>query len=168
MFRFLVLHVCEREYVHAFARTRPDPVARAVARSIGQGVTMGHMADHCIGEPLNAQKSAMLPEGLVSEDKSWHIGELCAELPDDITKLILGTMQVKRRGFGLPDDMGGTGVQETHPKYSQSSSPLSGSYQSLRKRVMLHPGSLSRVLSPGYCHVHLLPSQETTSMEQRT
>lgn len=91
--------------VHAFARTISDPVARAVARAIGQGVATGHMADHCMGAALYAQKAVLLAGNLVSEEKAWQIEKLSVELPDDIIQLVLHTMQVKGRGLGLPDDM---------------------------------------------------------------
>ncbi|MDD1728478.1 MAG: hypothetical protein LUQ50_05345 [Methanospirillum sp.] len=89
---------------HAFARTIPDPVARAIARSIGQGVATGHMVDHCIGAALYAQKAVLLAENSVSDEKSWQIERLCCELPDDIIKLVLHTMQVKGKVLGLQDD----------------------------------------------------------------
>lgn len=90
--------------VHAFARTIPDPVARAVARAIGQGVATGHMADHCIGAALYAQKAVLLAGNSPSEEKAWQIGKLYSELPDDIIQLVLHTMQEKGKGLGLPDD----------------------------------------------------------------
>ncbi len=90
--------------VHAFAKTIPDPVACAVARSIGQGVATGHMADHCMGAALYAQKAVFLAGNPVSEEKAWQIEKLCRVLPYDITELVLHTMQVKARGLGLPDD----------------------------------------------------------------
>lgn len=90
--------------VHAFAKTIHDPVACAVARSIGQGVATGHMADHCIGAALYAQKAVILAGKPVSEEKVWQIEKLYPELPDDIIELVLYTMRVKARGLGLPDD----------------------------------------------------------------
>jgi len=56
--------------VHAFAKTIPNPVACAVARSIGQGVATAHMADHCIGAALYAQKAVLLAGNPVSEEKA--------------------------------------------------------------------------------------------------
>ena len=90
--------------VHNFAKTIQDPVACAVARSIGQGVATGHMADHCVGAALYAQKAVILAGYQASEEKAWQIEKLCRELPDDITKLVIHTMQVKAGGLGLPDD----------------------------------------------------------------
>ena len=90
--------------VHAVAKTIPDPVARAVARSIGHGVATGHMADHCMGAALYAQKAVMLAGKPVSEERKWQIEKLCGEIPDDITQLVTRTMQQKARGLGLPDD----------------------------------------------------------------
>ena len=90
--------------VHAFAKTIPDPVACAVARSIGQGVATAHMADHCIGAALYAQKAVLLAGNPVSEEKTWQIEKLSRELPDEIIQLVLHTIQVKGRGLGLPDD----------------------------------------------------------------
>lgn len=90
--------------VHAFAGTIHDPIARAVVRSIGQGVATGHMADHCMGAALYAQKAVLLTGKPVSEEKAWQIEQLCSEIQDDITELVIRTMQMKGRGLGLPDD----------------------------------------------------------------
>ncbi|WP_146201222.1 putative immunity protein [Methanospirillum lacunae] len=90
--------------VHRFAKTITDPVASAVVRSIGQGVATGHMADHCVGAALYAQKAVLLAGNQVQDEKAWQISKLCSELPEDITILVIQTMQVKRKGLGLPDD----------------------------------------------------------------
>ncbi|WP_319578327.1 putative immunity protein [uncultured Methanospirillum sp.] len=91
--------------VHAHAREIPDPLASAVARSIGQGVATAHMADHCIGAALYAQKAAILAGNKASEERAWQIEKLPSDLPDVIRELVIHTIQMKGRGFGLRDDM---------------------------------------------------------------
>lgn len=90
--------------VHAFAKTIDDPARRAVIRSIGQGVATGHMADHCIGAALYAQKAVFLAGNRISDEKTWQIEQLYLQLPDEIIELVLSTMQMKSRGLGLPED----------------------------------------------------------------
>ncbi len=91
--------------VHTFARTIPDPLARAIVRSIGQGVATAHMADHCIGAALYAQKAANLAGIKASEEKAWQIDNIPSDLPDDIKNLVIHTIQVKGRGLGFQDEM---------------------------------------------------------------
>lgn len=55
-------------HVHRFAQTVSDPVASAVVRSIGQGVATAHMADHCIGAALYAQKTVLLAGNEVQDE----------------------------------------------------------------------------------------------------
>jgi len=91
--------------VHAHAREIPDPLASAIVRSIGQGVATAHMADHCIGAALYAQKAAYLAGNRASEEKAWQIEQIPPDLPDAIRELVIHTMQIKGKGLGLRDDM---------------------------------------------------------------
>ncbi len=91
--------------VHAHAREMPDPLSSAIARSIGQGVATAHMADHCVGAALYAQKAAFLAGNKVSEERSWQVEKLPSDLPDAIRELVIRTMLIKGKGLGLRDDM---------------------------------------------------------------
>jgi len=73
--------------VHAFAKAVDEPVAYAVARAVGQGVATAHMADHCMGAALYAQKAVQLAGESVEKEKKLQVKEL-ADLPDDLAKLI--------------------------------------------------------------------------------
>ena len=90
--------------VHTFAKTIHDPVACAVARSIGQGVATSHMVDHCMGAALYAQKAVFLAGKPVSEEQAWQVEELRRELPDEIVKLVICTMKAKAMDLGLAND----------------------------------------------------------------
>ena len=61
---------------HAAAREIPDPVSKAIARSIGQAVSTAHMADHSPGAAwyaLRAVKQAGLPVG---SEKEWQLSRM--------------------------------------------------------------------------------------------
>lgn len=85
-----------------FAKTINDPVACAVARSIGQGAH-AHMADHCMGAALYAQKAVIMAGNSVSDEKAWQIEKLWGTAVW-YYRTVLRTMQVKARGLGLPED----------------------------------------------------------------
>ena len=62
--------------VHSFAKTIDNPVAHAVARAVGQGVATAHMADHCMGAALYAQKAVKLAGKSFEEERTWKIEKL--------------------------------------------------------------------------------------------
>lgn len=77
---------------HAAAREATDPVAVAIARSVGQAVATAHMADHSLGAAwyaLKAVKSAGKPEGV---EREWQD----AKLPVEIRNLVLTARQMKK------------------------------------------------------------------------
>jgi hypothetical protein len=85
---------------HKFAKTISEPVSCAVARAVGQGVATPHMADHCMGAALYAQKAVKLAGKSVKEEKHLQIRQL-ADLPDELAELIKGTLELKAKRFGL-------------------------------------------------------------------
>ncbi len=86
--------------VHAFAKTIDYPVAYAVARAVGQGVATAHMADHCMGAALYAQKALKLASKSFEEERTRQMEKL-EDLPVDLAKLIKSTMAIKAKGLGL-------------------------------------------------------------------
>lgn len=86
--------------VHAFAKTIGDPVARAIARAVGQGVATAHMADHCMGAALYAQKAIKLSGLSMDEEKSIQLKAL-EEMSQSLFELIEAAMKVKAHGLGL-------------------------------------------------------------------
>lgn len=77
---------------HTAAREATNPVAVAVARSIGQAVATAHMADHSMGAAwygLKAVKSAGKPEEV---EREWQD----TELPVEIRNLVLTAREMKK------------------------------------------------------------------------
>lgn len=88
--------------VHSFAKTIDNPVAYAVARAIGQGVATAHMADHCIGAALYAQKTLKVAGKSYKEESDWQMNELVnLKLPLDLITTIKRTIAIKAKGLGL-------------------------------------------------------------------
>ena len=86
--------------VHSFATRSFDPVVQAVARSVGQGVATAHMADHCVGAALYAQKVLKLAGKSYEEEKMWQVERL-NQLPKDLADLVRATLSNKEKGLGL-------------------------------------------------------------------
>ncbi len=86
--------------LHTFAREIGDPVAQAVVRSVGQGVATAHMADHCMGAALYAQRAIKLAGKCYEEERKWQLDAL-DQIPDELSDLIRVTLSTKARGLGL-------------------------------------------------------------------
>jgi hypothetical protein len=69
---------------HAVARDQANPVAVAVARSVGQAVATAHMADHSLGGALYALKAVAAAGGSMDEERKWQD----EHLPDDVRELV--------------------------------------------------------------------------------
>lgn len=69
---------------HAAAREQTNPVAVAVARSVGQSVATAHMADHSLGAALYALKAVAASGGSVDAERCWQDNQL----PDDVKELV--------------------------------------------------------------------------------
>lgn len=91
----------ESRAVHAFARTINNPISCLIARAIGHGVATAHMADHCMGAALYAQKALKLAGKPYEQEKSWQIEKLEDLLPDNLAQLIKETMEAKAKGLGI-------------------------------------------------------------------
>jgi len=83
---------------HAVARESENPVAMAVARSIGQGVATAHMADHSIGAALYALVAVQEAGQSVDNEANWQNRQL-QQLPADFAELVLSTIIEKGRSF---------------------------------------------------------------------
>jgi hypothetical protein len=83
---------------HAVARQSSDPVAVAVARSVGHTVATAHMADHSLGGALYALKAVRLAGKSTDEEFAWQLRKL-EQLPSEIVELVLTAMAVKAKGF---------------------------------------------------------------------
>jgi len=86
--------------VHAHAREITCPVAQAVARAVGHGVATAHMADHCMGAALYAQKALKLAGQSDQEERTWQVEQL-RHLPEGLGGLVRATLLVKAKGLGL-------------------------------------------------------------------
>ncbi|MFA6126774.1 MAG: putative immunity protein [Bacteroidales bacterium] len=75
---------------HTAARESSNPVAVAIARSIGHTVATAHMADHSIGGALYALKAMELAGKSTAAEREWQIQQL-QQLPPEIVKLVLNT-----------------------------------------------------------------------------
>ena len=86
--------------VHALAKTLDDPVACSVARAVGHGVATAHMADHCMGAALYAQKVLKLSGESFEEERILQLEKL-RDLPNDLIKYIKETLKIKAKGLRL-------------------------------------------------------------------
>ena len=86
--------------VHSLAREISDPVSQAVARSVAQGVATAHMADHCVGAALYAQRVLKLAKKSYEDEKMWQVERL-NRLPGDLADLVRVTLSIKAKGLGL-------------------------------------------------------------------
>jgi hypothetical protein len=82
---------------HAAARESPDPVIRAVARSVGHAVATAHMADHALGAALYALKAVKYAGAPVDAERQWQH----ERLPPEIRELVLTAMREKEKIFTI-------------------------------------------------------------------
>jgi hypothetical protein len=85
---------------HAAAREANNPIAVAVARSVGQAVATAHMADHSMGAALYALKAVKAAGKSIDKEKEFQIKKL-QQLPTEIVELIVTTMMIKGKSFKL-------------------------------------------------------------------
>lgn len=86
--------------VHSLSRDISDPVAQAVARSVGHGVATAHMADHSMGAALYAQRALKFAGKPYGDEKLWQVKQL-DRLPEDLADLVRVTLSIKAKGLGL-------------------------------------------------------------------
>jgi hypothetical protein len=79
---------------HAAAREQTNPVAVAVARSVGQAVATAHMADHSLGAALYALKAVAAAGGPMDAERSWQD----EQLPEDVRELVF-SFRATRKGL---------------------------------------------------------------------
>ncbi len=77
---------------HEVARELSNPVAIAVARSVGHAVATAHMADHSLGAAFYALKAVKHAGISTNTERKWQD----EQLPSEIKKLIL-TARKRRR-----------------------------------------------------------------------
>jgi hypothetical protein len=65
---------------HAAAREATNPSAIAAARAAGHAAATAHFAEHSLGAALYALKAVVAIGGNVSEERSWQIEQLPAEV----------------------------------------------------------------------------------------
>ncbi|MDD3656587.1 MAG: hypothetical protein PHI72_07475 [Atribacterota bacterium] len=82
---------------HTVARESSDPVARAVARSIGHAVATAHMADHSIGAALYARRAIKFTGKLVDVERQWQI----EQIPREMKSFILTVLEEKEKHFKI-------------------------------------------------------------------
>lgn len=86
--------------VHSLAKTIEDPVAQAVARSLGHAVATAHMADHSMGGALYALRTLKFAGEAFQDEKEWQLKQL-NNLPADLRDLVKNTFAFKAKGLGL-------------------------------------------------------------------
>jgi hypothetical protein len=67
---------------HAVARESSDPVAIAVARSVGQAVATAHMADHSLGAAWYALKAVKSAGRSTDTERKWQDEQVPFEIRD--------------------------------------------------------------------------------------
>lgn len=85
---------------HAVAREPSNPVAIAVARSIGHTVATAHMADHSLGGALYALKAVQLAGKSINDERHWQITQL-QQLTLENMELVLTTMRKKEESLKI-------------------------------------------------------------------
>lgn len=86
--------------VHGLAKSMDDKIACLAARAVGQAVATAHMADHCVGAALYAQKIIKSSGGSIQAEKEIQIQAL-RDLPPELSTLIIELMETKAKGFGI-------------------------------------------------------------------
>ncbi|MFA6455652.1 MAG: putative immunity protein [Bacteroidota bacterium] len=78
---------------HAVARESNNPVAVAVARSVGHAVATAHMADHSLGAALYALKALKSAEKPIDAERRWQNNRL----PAAVKKLVISAREKKSK-----------------------------------------------------------------------
>ena len=76
---------------HAVARESSDPIAIAVARSVGHAVATAHMADHSLGASWYALKAVKNAGMSIEEERKWQD----VKLPSEINKLVQTAREIR-------------------------------------------------------------------------
>ncbi|MCW3996361.1 MAG: hypothetical protein NWE98_09495 [Candidatus Bathyarchaeota archaeon] len=76
----------------AVARESSNPVAVAVARSVGHAVATAHMADHSLGGALYALRAVKAAGKSVDDERKWQQ----EQLPVDVKELVLTALEAER------------------------------------------------------------------------
>ncbi len=76
----------------ALAKELTDPLALAVARSVGQTVAASHMADHSLGAAWYALKAVKTAGKPVDNERKWQENQL----PDEIRELVTTALAAKK------------------------------------------------------------------------
>ena len=74
---------------HAVARKCFDPIAVAVARSVGHAVATAHMADHSLGAAWYALKAVKNAGKSIDEERQWQNDQL----PLEVKYLVLSSRE---------------------------------------------------------------------------
>ena len=82
---------------HVVAREYSNPIAIAVARSIGHAVATVHMADHSLGAALYALKAVKYAGKSTDAERKWQNGQL----PPEIRELVLSVRIVNEKHFKI-------------------------------------------------------------------
>jgi hypothetical protein len=77
---------------HTVAREQANPVAVAVARSVGQAVATAHMADHSLGAALYALKAVTAAGGSMDAERRWQD----EQLPEDVRELVFSFRSTRK------------------------------------------------------------------------
>ena len=77
---------------HAVARESSNPVAIAVARSVGHAVATAHMADHALGPAWYALKAVKNAGKSVDAERKWQD----EQLPLEIKEIVLTARENKK------------------------------------------------------------------------
>jgi hypothetical protein len=77
---------------HVVARESSDPVAIAVARSVGHAVATAHMADHALGAAWYALKAVKNAGKSVDAERRWQDEHLLPEIMD----LVLSARKIRK------------------------------------------------------------------------
>jgi len=77
---------------HAVARESSNPMAIAVARSVGHAVATAHMADHSLGAAWYALKAVKNAGKSIDAERKWQD----EQLPSEIKVLILTAWKIRK------------------------------------------------------------------------
>lgn len=81
----------------AVANESSNPVAIAVARSVGHAAATAHMADHSLGAALYALKAVKIAGKSTDAERKWQNGKL----PPEIMTLVLTARELKEKALRI-------------------------------------------------------------------
>ena len=82
---------------HTVAREASNPIAIAIARSVGHAVATAHMADHSLGAALYALKAVKYAGRSIEVEREWQN----EQLPPEIRDLVLSSRTNKEKVFRI-------------------------------------------------------------------